>query len=175
MLLCPTTYPKDRRCDPTQIFLARSLQWFALEGSDRRPIGGGCATIYRLGISISTVGALDKGGALEARVHDLRAVLCLAEGGQGSPSAANFDNRTLQSMPESGCRAGYDGAKRRKGNKIHLALDTLGHLLALLMSPVDEQDRAHLAEIAQRAQTESSETVENNYVDNKSFTIFIKK
>jgi hypothetical protein len=48
-----------------------------------------------------------------------------------------IDSRTLQSTPESGARAGYDGAKRRKGSKAHIAVDTLGHLLALTVTPAD--------------------------------------
>ncbi len=31
------------------------------------------------------------------------------------PSAVILDSRTLPSTPESGSRAGYDGAKRKKG------------------------------------------------------------
>jgi transposase len=71
-----------------------------------------------------------RAGVFEAIVHDLRAVLRLAVGRKAEPSAAIFDSRTLQSTPESGHRAGYDGAKRRKGSKIHAAVDTLGNLLA---------------------------------------------
>jgi transposase len=63
-------------------------------------------------------------------VHDLRVVLRLAAGHTAEPSAAIFDSRTVQSTPESGPRAGYDGAKRRRGSKVHTAVDTLGHLLA---------------------------------------------
>lgn len=55
----------------------------------------------------------------------------IADGRKESPTAAIIDSKTLQSTPESGARAGYDGAKRRKGSKVHLAVDTLGHLLAL--------------------------------------------
>ena len=52
--------------------------------------------------------------------------------GRGSqPTAMIVDSRTIQSTPESGDRAGYDGAKRRKGSKVHAAVDTLEHLLAL--------------------------------------------
>jgi hypothetical protein len=32
--------------------------------------------------------------------------------------------RTVQSTPESGERSGYDGYKRKKRSKIHLAVDT---------------------------------------------------
>src|SRR5574340_46393 len=70
-------------------------------------------------------------GCFETLAHDLRAVLRLAAGRTEAPSAAIIDSRTLRSTPESGARAGYDGAKRKRGSKLHLAVDTLGHLLAL--------------------------------------------
>src|SRR4029077_13726907 len=82
-----------------------------------------------------------KARAFEAIVDDLRAVLRLAQGRNKEPSAAIFDSRTLQSSPESGHRAGYDRAKGRKGSKVHLAVDTLGYLLALHVTPANEQDR----------------------------------
>lgn len=106
-----------------------------------------------------------KAGVFEALVHDLRAVLRIAAGRKDQPTAAIFDSRTLQSTPESGARAGYDGAKRRKGNKVHLAVDTLGHLLALCVTAADEQDRAQVAELAKRVQAETGETVEIAFVD----------
>ena len=92
-------------------------------------------------------------------------MLRIAEGRKESPTAAIFDSRTLQSTPESGGRAGYDGAKRRKGNKVHLAVDALGHLLALCVTASNEQDRAQVAELAERVQAETGETVEIAYVD----------
>jgi transposase len=95
----------------------------------------------------------------------LRAVLRIAEGRQEMTTAAIFDSRTMPSTPESGGRAGYDGAKRRKGNMVHLAVDTLGHLLALCVTPADEQDRAQVSELAKRVQEETGETVEIAFVD----------
>jgi transposase len=106
-----------------------------------------------------------KAKVFESLVHDLREVLRIARGRKEKPTAAIFDSRTLQSTVESGSRAGYDGAKRRKGNKVHLAVDTLGHLLALCVTAADEQDRAQVAELAERAQTETGETIEIAYVD----------
>jgi transposase len=106
-----------------------------------------------------------KAGVFESLVHDLRAVLRIADGRQEGPTAAIFDSRTLQSTPESGGRAGYDGAKRRKGNKVHLAVDTLVNLLALCVTAADEQDRAQVAELAKRVQAETGETVEIAFVD----------
>src|SRR6478736_5953311 len=69
-------------------------------------------------------------GVFEDMIHDLRALLRLAKGKKEEPSAVIFDGRTMQSTPESGDRAGYDGYKRKKGSKIHMAVDTLGLLLA---------------------------------------------
>jgi transposase len=67
----------------------------------------------------------------ETMVEDLRLLLREFTGRKAQPTAMLLDSRTIQSTPESGARAGYDGAKRRKGSKVHAAVDTLGHLLAL--------------------------------------------
>src|SRR5215207_838814 len=99
-------------------------------------------------------------GCFEAIVHDLRALLRLAAGRAPEPTAAILDSRTLQSTPESGDRAGYDGAKRRKGSKVHVAVDTLGHLLALHVTPADDQDRALVAELAEAVQEATGQSVE---------------
>jgi transposase len=106
-----------------------------------------------------------RAGVLESLVHDLRELLRVARGRNALPSAAIFDSRTLQSSPESGARAGYDGAKRRKGSKTHIAVDTLGHLLALIVTSADEQDRAQVAELAEAVQAATGESVELAFVD----------
>lgn len=106
-----------------------------------------------------------KAGVFAAIVHDLRVLLRQAQGRKAQPSAAILDSRTLQSTPESGERAGYDGAKRRKGSKVHLAVDTLGHLLALLVTPADTQDREQVAQLAEAVQQATGETVEVAFVD----------
>src|SRR5436305_2252802 len=104
-------------------------------------------------------------GVFEAMVHDLRVLLRLAAGRAPQPTAAIFDSRTMQSTPESGQRAGYDGHKRKKGSKVHLAVDTLGHLLALLVTPADAQERAQVERLAAAVQEATGETVEVAYVD----------
>lgn len=106
-----------------------------------------------------------KAGVFEALVHDLRVLLRLGAGRKEAPSAVIFDSRTLQSSPESGERAAYDGAKRRKGSKTHMAVDTLGHLLALYVTPANEQDRAQVGELAQQVQAITGDTVEVAFVD----------
>lgn len=104
-------------------------------------------------------------GSFEAIVHDLRALLRLAQGRNPEPSAAIFDARMMQSTPESGARAGYDGHKRKKGSKVHAAVDTLGHLLALHVTPANEQERAQVGELAQAVQEVTGQNVAIAFVD----------
>lgn len=79
--------------------------------------------------------------------------------------AAILDSRTVQSTPTSGARAGYDGAKRKRGSKVHLAVDTLGHLLALQVTPADAQDRDQVGQLAEAVQAVTHAQVELAYVD----------
>jgi transposase len=104
-------------------------------------------------------------GVFERMAHDLRAVLRAAAGRAPGPSAAVLDSRTIQSTPESGSRAGYDGHKRRKGSKVHQAVDTLGHLLALVVTPADAQDRAQVGELAAAVQEATGQSVAVAFVD----------
>ena len=104
-------------------------------------------------------------GVFEAIVHDLRELLRLVQGRPPTPTAAILDSRTLQSTPESGARAGYDGAKRKQGSKIHVAVDTLGQLLALHVTPADAQDRSQVGRLAEAVQQATGETVEVAFVD----------
>jgi transposase len=106
-----------------------------------------------------------RAGVFDALVQDLRAVLRVAQGRTAEPSAAIFDSRTLQSTPESGARAGYDGAKRRRGSKVHTAVDTLGHLLAAHVTAANEQDRSQVSPLAEKVQEVTGDAVEVAFVD----------
>jgi transposase len=107
-------------------------------------------------------------GVFAALVHDLRVLLRDIAERAPQPSAAIFDARTLQSTPERGARAGYDGHKRRKGSKVHIAVDTLGHLLAVLVTPANEQERAPVADVAEQVQEATGDTIAWAYVDQGS-------
>ncbi len=104
-------------------------------------------------------------GVFQAMVHDLRELLRVAQGRSPDPSAVIVDSRTLQSTPESGHRAGYDGAKRKKGSKVHAVVDTLGHLLALRVTPADRQDRQQVKALARQVQQVTKKAVKLAFVD----------
>jgi transposase len=106
-----------------------------------------------------------RAGCFEMLVEDVRLLLREWAGRKGQPTAVILDSRTIQSTPESGARAGYDGAKRRKGSKVHVAVDTLGHLLALTVTPASEGDRTQVAALAQQVQQVTGENVQLAFVD----------
>jgi transposase len=108
-------------------------------------------------------------GSFAAIVHDLRVLQRLGVGRADEPTAAILDSRTLQSSPECGGGGGFDGAKRKKGSKVHAAVDTLGHLLALHVTPADAQDRAQVADLTAAVQVATGQTVEVAFVD-KGYT-----
>jgi len=104
-------------------------------------------------------------GCFKPLADDLRALLCRASGRSSEPSDAILDSRTLRSTPESGERAGYDGAKRKKGAKVHLAVGTSGHLLARHVAPADADDRARVGRLAEAVQATTGDSVDLAYVD----------
>jgi transposase len=89
----------------------------------------------------------------------------VAQGRAGHPSAAILDSRPVPSSPESGQRAGYEGAKRKRGGKVHMAVDTLGQLFAVRVTAADEQDRAQVKDLVAQVQEVTGETVESAFVD----------
>ena len=108
-------------------------------------------------------------GCFEAMTHDLREIVRISAGRDGSPTAAIFDARTIQSTPESGGRGGYDGGKRKKGSKVHAAVDTLGNLLAVKVTAANEQERAEVADLSAAVQNATGQTVTLAYVDRCQF------
>jgi transposase len=106
-----------------------------------------------------------RAGVFDMMVHDLRVLLRWLQGRADQPTAAILDSRTLQSTPESGHRAGYDGHKRKQGSKIHAAVDTLGELLALVVTPANASDRAEVGELAAAVQAATGQHVDVAFVD----------
>lgn len=83
-------------------------------------------------------------------------------GSPGFGAKTTFYNRPIF---RGQARAGYDGYKRRKGSKVHIAVDTLGHLLAVKVTAASEQERAQVGELAAQLQEVTGESVELAYVD----------
>lgn len=150
----------QREYDLREIFNA--LRWLARVDVDWQLLPTNfppCHSVYR------QWRRWQKAGCLEAIVHDLRVLLPQAMGPNPDPSAASFDGRTLRSSPESGARAGYDGPKKTRGSKIHGVMDTLGNLLAALVTPADQPDRDQGAALTDAVQEATGYAVEVAFVD----------
>lgn len=106
-----------------------------------------------------------RAGVFEAMVHDLRVLLRWVQDRADTPTAMVLDSRTLRSTPESGHRAGFNGHKKMKGTKVHAAVDTLGELLTLTVTPASVDDRTEVATLAAAVQELTGETVELAFVD----------
>ena len=136
----------EGRRTPTGAFVVRSLQWcrwIVRAGAAWRMMPHDLPPWYTVYQQMQRWIAA---GVFEGIVHDLRVLLRVAAGHAEQPSAVILDGQTIQSTPESGAweatGAGFDGAKRKKGSKVHMAVDTLGHLLALHVTAANEQERA---------------------------------
>ena len=108
-----------------------------------------------------------RAGCFDALAQDLRAVLRMAGERAPEPTAAvlgpaqgrpDRDSRSaVRAAPAQHARAGYDGAKRKRGSKVHLAVDTLGHLLALHVTAADASDRGAVERLVQDVQDATGE------------------
>ncbi len=75
-------------------------------------------------------------------IHDIALMLDREQAGrEASPSAGVLDSQTVKA-PHAPGGGGYDAAKRTKGRKRHIAVDTDGRLLMVNLSTADVQDAA---------------------------------
>jgi transposase len=59
----------------------------------------------------------------------------------------------------------YNGAKRKRGSKVPMAVDTLGHRLALHVTAANVQERTQVAALAAQVQEVTGGSVEVAFVD----------
>ncbi|WP_051242981.1 IS5 family transposase [Azohydromonas australica] len=89
-------------------------------------------------------------GAFEAMLHRLRQQWRERLGRHAQPSAAVLDSQSTRNSPQGG-EAGFDGAKKVKGRKRHMLVDTLGLLLAVTVSAARVQDRDGATDVVAQA------------------------
>jgi putative transposase len=88
-------------------------------------------------------------GVWESIRHHLVVMLREGAGREASPTAAIVDTQSVKTT-ESGGPRGWDAAKRLKGRKRHVAVDTDGLLLGILVPAADIQDADSLGDLLKR-------------------------
>lgn len=105
-------------------------------------------------------------GTWQFLMDALRTSVRIEAGREATPSAASIDSQTVKTT-EQGGEHGYDGGKKINGRKRHILVDTMGLLLAVVVTTAALDDGAGAPNVVGRLQPKDYPRMKKIFGDNK--------